>query len=223
MLTLARLIERMTKVHTKQSPSCDEVRALASQIISIASSEPHKLEKELNETLEDVARHINRVDIAVTALAWLGSGTRSVEQALSTLVDDAEREIVVCAYTITPSALPLLLKIEEAADQGVMVTVAVNDFNRQAQEIQLRLRNASRTNPELWRLRDFVPSTGGAQLHAKLMVVDRSAALVGSANLSFHGMTLNHELAVLLQGPIAESIAARADLLLNKTRPVSVA
>lgn len=223
MLTLSRIIERMTRAHVKDSASPEEVRALASQIVSIVAADPQKLEQELKDTLKDVARRINCVEIAATGLAWVGSGVQSVEQAFNKLVSNAQREIVVCAYTVTMSALPVLLKIEEAVDQKVLATVAVNDFDGQVSQIRSWLKSAARKNPERWRLRNFVPSSTGAQLHAKLLVVDRTAALVGSANLSFHGMTLNHELAVILQGPIAESLAARADLLLSKTEPVSLA
>lgn len=222
MLLLNRIIERMTRTYGRRSISPEELRALTSQIISIAKIEPQRLQPELNETLEDILRHINRVEVAVTGLAWIGSGARSVEQALNSLVSGAQREIIVCAYSITPSALPLLVKMEETVDQGVLATVVVNDFDRQALQIQSWLRNAARKNPERWRVRNVVPSFHGAQLHAKLMVVDRSAALVGSPNLSFRGMSLNHELAVILQGPVAESLATRADLLLSKTEPVSL-
>jgi phosphatidylserine/phosphatidylglycerophosphate/cardiolipin synthase-like enzyme len=221
MLALTKIIERMTKLDSNESPSAEEVRALSSQIVSIASTEPQKLEQELTDTLEDVARHIDRVGLAVTGLAWLGSGARSVEQALTSLVNNAQQEIVICAYTITPSALPFISKMEEVIDQGVKGTIAINDFARQPSQVQARLKNACRKNPERWRLLDFAPSKFGTQLHAKLLVVDRTAALVGSANLSFHGMSLNHEMAVLLRGPIAESLAARVDLLLTRTQPVS--
>jgi cardiolipin synthase len=50
-------------------------------------------------------------------------------------------------------------------------------------------------------------------LHAKVLVVDRSIALVGSANLSFHGMVSNHEMALVVRGPTAEVIAERFDML----------
>jgi phosphatidylserine/phosphatidylglycerophosphate/cardiolipin synthase-like enzyme len=222
MLALTTIIERMTKVDSNESASAEEVRALTSQIMTIASTEPQRLERELTDTLEDVARHIDRVGLAVTGLAWLGSGAQSVEQALTGLVENAQREIVICAYTITPSALPFISKVEDIIDQGVKGTIAINDFAKQSPQVQFQLKNACRKHPERWRLLDFAPSNIGTQLHAKLLVVDRTAALVGSANLSFHGMSLNHEMAVLLRGPIAESLAARVDLLLTRTHPVSL-
>ena len=40
-------------------------------------------------------------------------------------------------------------------------------------------------------------------------------ALVGSPNLTFHGMMSAHELAVVIRGPAAEAIASRVDRLLH--------
>jgi len=55
-------------------------------------------------------------------------------------------------------------------------------------------------------------------LHAKLIVVDRSIALVGSSNLSWKGLILNHELAVLIEGPTAAKVGNLIDVLAKDTR-----
>jgi hypothetical protein len=73
-----------------------------------------------------------------------------------------------------------------------------------------RLLSAAKKLPGRIRLFDFNPDNPMAQLYAMVLVADRSTAMVGSANLSFHGMVANHELALVVRGPIAEEIAARA-------------
>ena len=60
---------------------------------------------------------------------------------------------------------------------------------------------------------DFRGEDDNDHLHAKVVVADRLRAIVGSANLTAHGLLLAHELAVLLEGPAADDIAARIDLL----------
>jgi phosphatidylserine/phosphatidylglycerophosphate/cardiolipin synthase-like enzyme len=64
-------------------------------------------------------------------------------------------------------------------------------------------------------VRNFRADGGGTGegLHAKVLVADRSAALVGSSNLTFHGLVSSHELAVLVRGPLAGEIADRIDML----------
>jgi len=56
-------------------------------------------------------------------------------------------------------------------------------------------------------------------MHAKTLVTDRRVAVVGSASLTFHGMTMAHELAVIIDGPTADLIAERSDLLIRSLRP----
>lgn len=49
----------------------------------------------------------------------------------------------------------------------------------------------------------------GAALHAKVLVVDRQTVLVGSANLTGHGLERNLECGLLVRGgPVPERIVA---------------
>jgi phosphatidylserine/phosphatidylglycerophosphate/cardiolipin synthase-like enzyme len=56
-----------------------------------------------------------------------------------------------------------------------------------------------------------------ASLHAKLVVADRNVALVGSSNLTLHGMVRSHEISVIIRGPAADAIAGRVDALLRSS------
>ena len=193
---------------------------IATDILACVSEGPDSLTQELKIGLREAARRIDRVSIAVTGLAWLGSGVSSLDQEIISLIRGARREIALCAYTITPSAESVLAALAEAVNQGIFATIALNSFCEQATSVQEFLRNLDRSCPDRCRVRDFEPVSSGAQLHAKVLVADRSTALVGSANLSFHGMTLNHEMALIVHGPTAENVAARLDLLLQRAQPV---
>ena len=160
------------------------------------------------------ARRLDRVSLAVTGLGWLGAGAPSVEQQLGNLVRGARREIAACVYSVTSSARPLLADIDEIVAQGVTATLVVNAVAEQHADVQAFLRGAARRR-DGWRIYDFSASGPSAELHAKVVVVDRSAALLGSANLSYRGLVANHEMAVVVRGPTAEAIASRIDMLTN--------
>jgi len=228
MLAIASALEEVLKRRESRTTDCsgssspDAAMLLAREILACAPEGLKRLSAALRAGLEDASRRIDRVSVAVTGLAWLGSGVPSVEQEMIALVRNARREIMLCAYAITSSAVPFLAHIAEVVGQGVVATIALNGFSRHPSQVQTHLKNLARQYPERWHLRDFDPGINETELHAKVLVVDRSAALVGSANLSFHGMSVNHEMAVVVRGPAAESVAARIDLLLKATQPVPV-
>ena len=68
-----------------------------------------------------------------------------------------------------------------------------------------------KTYPHL-KIRGFEDLDKG-QLHAKVLIIDRSRALIGSANFTWRGMFSNHEVAVLLKGDDVWSLASLIDSL----------
>jgi phosphatidylserine/phosphatidylglycerophosphate/cardiolipin synthase-like enzyme len=195
------------------------VSRLTSQITECIQRDPTRFEYELREALLDTSVRLDRVSIAVTGLSWLGAGVPSVEQEMLALVRGARREIVLCAYSITNGAAVMLEEITDVVMQGVNATIVVNHLDDQPSSIQQYLKNAAQEANGRWHVFDFERRGRQTDLHAKLLIVDRAAALIGSANLSFHGMVSNHEIAVVLRGPTAEAIAARVEML---TRGASV-
>jgi cardiolipin synthase len=188
------------------------VARLTAEILTCARNDPQSLAQDLENALLDISCRLDRVSLAVTGLGWLGSGAPSVEQEMIALVRGARREIALCAYSVTPGALSFLSEMKEVVSQGVIATLIVNRFATQSPEVQLYMKEAARTC-DRWHLYDFAPAGAQTELHAKVLVVDRSRALLGSANLSFHGMISNHEMAVVLRGPTAEAISLRIDML----------
>lgn len=197
----------------------DPSETLVREIIARAERDPAGLRSALKAALDETARRIDHVSIAVTGLAWLGSGAPSVQQEMIALARSTKREITLCAYSVTAAALPLFSEIRETVEQGTAATIIVNGFSTQSPDVKAYLTEAAGRYGDHWRLFDFEPTKPQTDLHAKIMVVDRAAALVGSANLSFHGMVSNHELAVIIRGPTAERIAERLDLLIKSARP----
>jgi len=162
-------------------------------------------------------QEMNKVGIVVTGLAWMGRGTRSVQSAIENMLTNASDEIQIAAYMITRGAKELLKLIQNSLYRGVRVTLIVNRLATQPKEIQAQIKDMTQQFQHFILL-DFNPKKAEEDLHAKIVVVDRSTALVGSPNLSWRGLVLNHELAVVITGPAAAKIGSLLDALGRDTR-----
>jgi phosphatidylserine/phosphatidylglycerophosphate/cardiolipin synthase-like enzyme len=152
--------------------------------------------------------------VVVTGPGWMGDGLGSIETALERLMREATREILITAYSVTSGADRLLDWLEDALARGVEVRLIVNRVSGQAAVKTIkRLHRLVGTYPYFY-LYDFQPDEQ-ADLHAKIFVVDRDRALIGSSNLSRRGLLNNHELAVLIQGVPVRSVASAIDRLVN--------
>jgi len=154
----------------------------------------------------------NGIKVVVTGSAWMGKGTGSVESAIEDMLHGAKDEIQIAAFRITEGGAQFLRLLEESLARGVHATLIVNKFSSQPKVVQNTLDNMAIRFPHFVQV-DFDPDSKAQDLHAKIIVVDRSVALVGSPNLSWKGLVLNHELAVVLSGPVAGTIAHLLDLL----------
>ena len=124
---------------------------------------------------------------------------------LADLIAEARSEILLVSYATAPGA-EVRSAIGDAVERGVRVTL---------------LLERSADNPQFTGSADPLPGIDavrlcwpgarrppGASLHAKLLVIDRSTALVGSANLTGFGLERNFECGILLRGgPVPAAIA----------------
>jgi phosphatidylserine/phosphatidylglycerophosphate/cardiolipin synthase-like enzyme len=148
-----------------------------------------------------------------TGLGWLGGGAGAIERALTRLIDTANHELVLAVYAMSPGPARVWDALERAIDGGISCTLVADRLESQDPAMRERLRAVRERHLATFHVFDFVGETDRDHLHAKIAVADRRLALVGSANLTAHGMLLAHELAVLIDGPAAEEIAARIDML----------
>lgn len=167
--------------------------------------------------------NINKVTIVVTGLAWMERGIRSTYSIVEDMLANASDEIQVATYMITEGAMDFIQLLTNCLNKGVRVTLVVNRFSKQPQKIQTAISQLARDFLH-FDLFEFCPKDKMEDLHAKLIVVDRSKALVGSSNLSWKGLIMNHELAVLVEGPVAARIGRLVDALAKdtRTRPVKL-
>jgi len=163
----------------------------------------------------------DKVTVVVTGLTWMGHGVRSINSTIEEMLTGASDEIQIATFMITKGAEDFIRLLTHCLSRGVRTTLIVNRFRKQPLEIQNSIAQLANSFPH-FTLFEFYPKDENEDLHAKLIVVDRSKALVGSSNLSWKGLTLNHELAVVLDGPSAAKIGNLIDILAKdqRTRPV---
>lgn len=159
----------------------------------------------------------NKVDVVVTGLGWVGAGVRSIDGVLREMVRSARSSLDITVYSLTDGAAIVFEEIEAALGIGVKVRLVVNDLGDQRNAARNRLRTLLDRFPGQFHVWNFPrqPDAEKAGLHAKVIVVDRRKALVGSANLSFLGLAGSHELGVSVDGPAAERVALCVDQLLG--------
>jgi cardiolipin synthase len=145
----------------------------------------------------------------------MGGRVGSIQSVLEQLLRGAQEEVAIAAYSIRSSADLVLDWMEAALARGVKVAMVVNRIPEQASDVVARLEGMARKHQ--WLSLYSFTADGHGQLHAKLVVVDRRTALIGSSNLSRHGLLDNHEMAVLTTGDPAETAAGAFDALLAST------
>jgi cardiolipin synthase len=149
------------------------------------------------------------VEILATGQELISRGVRGFEPAMEEAVKGAEREIQVVAYLITRQAMKLVDLLESAAERGIRVTVIVNRLDSQDRPVVARLKAISLRYGH-FRILNFTDRKG-RQLHAKIVIVDRRMALVGSANFSWGGMFSNYEIGLCIRGRPAWKLATVVD------------
>lgn len=154
---------------------------------------------------------MSKIQVVVSGLNWMGSGIGSIESAIEDLLENAQHEILLTAYSIG-KADGIFSLLESALARGVRVRIVVNRLSEQHESIRCKL-SALQKKYQYFHLYPFEPDGERGDLHAKVLVIDRKCALVGSSNLSYNGLILNHELAVLVEGQDASAIGAAIDKL----------
>lgn len=137
------------------------------------------------------------------SVVWTGpeSGVSSSRLTAATVIDlinEARSEILLVSYA-TQTEPSISVALSAAAARGVAVTLLAErnaDNPSYASSLSLPFPSV-----EALRLHwPLVQRPSGAALHAKIIVVDDSLALVGSANLTGRAMESNLECGILIRG-----------------------
>ncbi len=121
------------------------------------------------------------------------------------LMDEAEHELLLASFATVPG-LNVRRALEAAVDRGVSLTLLL-----ERPEDNPRFHGHGDPFSGLPARRLVWPAHARppeAAMHAKLLVVDRRTALVGSANLTGHALERNLECGLLIRGgPVPERLA----------------
>lgn len=116
---------------------------------------------------------------------------------ITDLIAEATEEIVLVSYATIPSQ-EIQQALIRAASRGVAITLLL-----ERPEDKERFNGSHDPFPGLVAQRLHWPAASrptGASMHAKILVIDRTTALVGSANFTGHGLERNLECGLLLRG-----------------------
>ena len=151
-----------------------------------------------------------QIRVVATGSAWVGRGVGSVVTAIEELLDAADDEVQIASYSLGESN-GFVTSLENCLSRGIRVEMIVNKLGDQPTiaYVGLRKLRARFAHFELFSFN----APKSEDLHAKILVADRSKAIVGSANPSKRGLFKNHELAVIVSGRAAERIAELVDTL----------
>ena len=123
--------------------------------------------------------------------------TRLTVAVVADLVDSASTELILVSYATHPSA-DVRASLERAVARRVDVTLLL-----ERPEDNPQFHGVSDPFPGLAARRLCWPAAvrpSGASMHAKILVVDRRIALIGSANLTGMAMLHNLECGLLVRG-----------------------
>jgi len=162
-----------------------------------------------------IGKHaMNKVQILATGSEFLKGGVRGTGPVIEEMIKSSEKEIQIMAYVISLHASKFLDYLEEALQKEVKMTIILNRLDEQDEKIKKKIKKMERQYRKL-KVINFTDPLGG-DLHAKVIVVDRKKAVIGSANFSWHGMSHNYEVGVQIEGDSAWKLGKLIDDLVEK-------
>ena len=157
---------------------------------------------------------MTNLTILATGPDLLGDGVRGTEPVVCEMIRGASREIHMMAYSISAGGMHIVDLLEEALDRGVRVVLVVNRIHEMDGPAANTLLDLNRRHGH-FILGSFTDPDGG-DLHAKVLVADREAAVIGSANVSRRGMAGNIEIGVLIRDGSCWKLADMTDGLAGR-------
>ncbi|MGA2066633.1 MAG: phospholipase D-like domain-containing protein [Thermoguttaceae bacterium] len=176
------------------------------------------------ETLVHVRSHAIaecEVEIVCTAPERFGVPLRTTYATALQMIRDAKSEIVVVGYVFTEGARNLIDELARAGrERGVQITVVGNRMREQLSLFRSVWPGGS-APPHIFSREDDVGDPMAA-LHAKLLVCDRTSALVTSANFSYHGLHANVEIGVRVCAQAVEHLMEFIEAMISSGDVVAV-
>ena len=155
---------------------------------------------------------MSSIKILATGSDFLKEGVRGTGPVVEELMENIDNELHILAYVISEHAEKFLGLIERALESGIKTTLVINNLQQQDTYVRDKLLNW-KSKFRYFNLVDF--NRKEKTLHAKVVVVDREKAVLGSANFSWGGMSGNYEIGILLEGREAWTLSKLVDDVAN--------
>lgn len=166
-------------------------------------------------------------------IAWTGPATaavplRRVDQVIYSMLETASEEILLVTFAAY-RAERVLSALRVATDRGVRVRLVIELAQASGGKISFDGLQGFRAAvpaaqiyywPVIRRERNSAGAYGS--MHAKCLVVDRSRAIVSSANLTDYALEANMELGLVVQRPVAARLAEHFDQLIVREALIAV-
>ncbi|MBQ3513857.1 MAG: phospholipase [Lachnospiraceae bacterium] len=156
-------------------------------------------------------------ELVITSPDSFKMKSRKTKDVIYSLVKGAKKSITITGYSISDYFNEMLDVIIDKSQQGVYVTLYVNDIEKQKSVLGRVLAYQNR----FLKVYEYQKDTEDkmAALHAKILVTDKNLSFVSSANLSYHGMQGNIEMGILLK---SKEKAKQIEDLLKELRKMKV-
>lgn len=141
----------------------------------------------------------------------------SYAEGLITVIGSARHELLLMSPFIASSGIQTMKQhLLDALHRGVQVTIIGHQLHdlgsAQSQAIESLRQEAERSQQHFSA---YSANHQSGLLHAKLVIADRERVVLGSANMTGHGLNLNFEVGVTLGNPQAKQVAQIYDQLLR--------
>lgn len=162
---------------------------------------------------------------ATVTPVWTGPASdvqhdRLTLAVLSDLIAEARHELLLVSYATIPGPA-VRTALVDAQTRGVHLTLLLE---RHADNPGFRGKDDPLPELRGTRLHWPAPSRSAeASMHAKVLVIDRHIALVGSANLTGHGMERNLECGILIRGGPVPDLLVKHVLTADGLTPLALA
>ena len=191
----------------------DPYRAFLAALASEATPVAIEALRTAAETVRQARLQLPSVEVAWTYPGDAGPGLRTTGGVAREVIAAATSELLVVGYSVTVDASRTGLaaqtvdEISAAGRRGVVVTAVLHRNPARNREALLSSWPGDRPSPAVFTWPQQPDQM--AALHAKLLVADRSDALVTSANLTYHGFAGNIEMGIRVTGTPAAQIHDR--------------
>jgi len=155
---------------------------------------------------------MSSIKILATGSDFLKEGVRGTGPVVEELMENIDNELHILAYVISKHAEKFLGLIEKSLESGIKTTLVINNLQKQDPYVRDKLLNW-KSKFRYFKLVDF--NRKEKTLHAKVVVVDREKAVLGSANFSWGGMSGNYEIGIFLEGREAWTLSKLVDNVAN--------